>query len=90
MGFRGSKAAALSPPSIPKKQDKCPRDNVKFGGCGSWLGLVTNVIGTKPSKECCILIKGLVDLEVALCLCTAIKANVLGIVLKCLLLLVCC
>ncbi|CAL9006771.1 unnamed protein product [Prunus brigantina] len=69
-----------SPASVPKKQDKCPRDTLNFGVCGSWLGLVTEVIGTKPSKECCTLIKGLADLEAALCLCTAIKANVLGIV----------
>ncbi|KAK9910853.1 hypothetical protein M0R45_034792 [Rubus argutus] len=70
----------LSPPPVPKKQAKCPRDTLKFGVCGSWLGLVTEVIGTKPSKECCTLIKGLADLEAALCLCTAIKANVLGVV----------
>ena len=42
--------------------------------------MVTEVIGTKPSEECCTLVKGLADLEAALCLCTAIKANVLGIV----------
>ncbi|CAN0842107.1 14 kDa proline-rich protein DC2.15, partial [Linum grandiflorum] len=27
----------------------------------------------------CSLLEGLVDLEVAVCLCTAIKANILGI-----------
>ncbi|KAK9910860.1 hypothetical protein M0R45_034799 [Rubus argutus] len=69
-----------SPPPVPKKQAQCPRDTLKFGVCGSWLGLVTEVVGTKPSKECCTLIKGLADLEAALCLCTAIKANVLGVV----------
>lgn len=69
-----------SPASTPKTQGKCPKDTLKFGVCGSWLGLVTEVIGTKPSKECCTVIKGLADLEAALCLCTAIKANVLGVV----------
>lgn len=69
-----------SPLPVPKKQAKCPIDTLKFGVCGSWLGLVTEVVGTKPSKECCTLIKGLADLEAALCLCTAIKANVLGVV----------
>ncbi|KAM1027825.1 hypothetical protein ACFXTH_040566 [Malus domestica] len=73
-------ASHSPPPSIPKEQAKCPKDTLKFGVCGSWLGLVTEVIGTKPSKECCTLIKGVADLEAALCLCTAIKANVLGIV----------
>ncbi|KAH7519611.1 putative lipid-binding protein At4g00165 [Ziziphus jujuba] len=69
-----------SPPSVPKKHAKCPKDTLKFGVCGSWLGLVTEVIGAKPSKECCSLLKGLADLEAAVCLCTAINANVLGLV----------
>ncbi|XP_027336807.1 putative lipid-binding protein At4g00165 [Abrus precatorius] len=68
------------PPSVPQKEGKCPKDTLKFGVCGSWLGLVTEVIGTKPSEKCCTLVKGLADLEAALCLCTAIKAKVLGIV----------
>jgi hypothetical protein len=67
--------------NLPKASPlKCPKDTLKFGVCGSWLGLVTEVIGTKPSEECCTLVKGLADLEAASCLCTAIKANVLGIV----------
>ncbi|GFY92650.1 bifunctional inhibitor/lipid-transfer protein/seed storage 2S albumin superfamily protein [Actinidia rufa] len=67
-----------SAPSAPKTQAKCPKDTLKFGVCGEWLGLVTEVIGAKPSSQCCSLIKGLADLEAALCLCTAIKAKVLG------------
>ncbi|XP_021864315.1 putative lipid-binding protein At4g00165 [Spinacia oleracea] len=68
----------VSPPSSLKP--KCPKDTLKFGVCGSWFGLVTEVIGTKPSPECCTLIKGIADLEAAVCLCTALKANVLGVV----------
>lgn len=68
------------PPPSEASPLKCPKDTLKFGVCGSWLGLVTEVIGTKPSEECCTLVKGLADLEAALCLCTAINANVLGIV----------
>ncbi|XP_022759501.1 putative lipid-binding protein At4g00165 [Durio zibethinus] len=71
---------APSPPSVPKKPAKCPKDTLKFGVCGSWLGLVHEVIGTPPSKECCTLISGLADLEAAFCLCTAIKANMLGVI----------
>ncbi|EEF50335.1 putative lipid-binding protein At4g00165 [Ricinus communis] len=67
-------------PSVPEKPARCPKDTLTFGVCGSWLGLVHEVIGTKPSKECCTLIKGVADLEAALCLCTAIKSNVLGVV----------
>ncbi|KAA8533858.1 hypothetical protein F0562_031375 [Nyssa sinensis] len=58
----------------------CPRDALKLGVCANLLGgLVGVVIGTPPTTPCCSLIAGLVDLEAALCLCTAIKANVLGI-----------
>uniref|UniRef100_M8BAC6 14 kDa proline-rich protein n=1 Tax=Aegilops tauschii TaxID=37682 RepID=M8BAC6_AEGTA len=32
--------------------------------------------------KCCSLLGGLADLEAAVCLCTALKANVLGIVLN--------
>lgn len=67
-------------PCPPKKKAKCPKDTLKFGVCGNWLGLVTEVVGTPPSKECCSLLKGIADLEAAVCLCTAIKANVLGVV----------
>ncbi|XP_021280686.1 putative lipid-binding protein At4g00165 [Herrania umbratica] len=69
-----------SPPSVPKNPAKCPKDTLKFGVCGSWLGLIHEVVGTPPSKECCTLIAGLADLEAALCLCTAIKANLLGVI----------
>lgn len=69
-----------SPPAAPKKPANCPTDTLKFGVCGSWLGLVTEVVGTKPSEKCCTVVKGLADLEAALCLCTAIKAKVLGII----------
>ncbi|GMP42876.1 hypothetical protein CsSME_00012468 [Camellia sinensis var. sinensis] len=68
-------------PCLPAKLPaKCTKDTLKFGVCGEWLGLVTEVIGTKPNPQCCTVVKGLADLEAALCLCTAIKANVLGVV----------
>ncbi|GJY97353.1 RNA-directed DNA polymerase, eukaryota, reverse transcriptase zinc-binding domain protein [Tanacetum coccineum] len=37
------------------------------------------VVGTPAKTPCCSLLGDLVDLEAAVCLCTAIKANVLGI-----------
>ncbi|CAK9186553.1 unnamed protein product [Ilex paraguariensis] len=72
--------ASLAVPSTPKKPANCPKDTLKFGVCGDWLGLVHEIIGAKPSSQCCALIAGLADLEAALCLCTAIKANVLGVI----------
>ncbi|KAI3727477.1 hypothetical protein L6452_16092 [Arctium lappa] len=58
----------------------CPRDALKLGVCANVLGsLLGLVVGNPPVKPCCSLIEGLVDLEAAVCLCTAIKANILGI-----------
>lgn len=67
-------------PNVPKTQAKCPKDTLKFGVCGDWLGLVHETIGAKPSAECCALLKGLANVEAAVCLCTVIKANVVGLV----------
>ncbi|XWS61965.1 hypothetical protein CRYUN_Cryun07bG0170000 [Craigia yunnanensis] len=59
---------------------KCPRDALKLGVCANLLGGLLNVtLGTPPVQPCCSLIQGLADLEAAACLCTAIKANILGI-----------
>ncbi|NP_001295709.1 14 kDa proline-rich protein DC2.15-like precursor [Jatropha curcas] len=62
---------------------KCPRDALKLGVCAKVLGSLLNItIGDPPVKPCCSLLEGLVDLEAAVCLCTAIKANILGITLN--------
>ncbi|KAI9118181.1 hypothetical protein K1719_010513 [Acacia pycnantha] len=58
---------------------KCPLDTLKLGVCADVLGLVNVGVGSPPTSNCCPLLAGLADLEAALCLCTAIKANVLGI-----------
>ncbi|PIN03090.1 hypothetical protein CDL12_24390 [Handroanthus impetiginosus] len=56
-------------------------DALRLGVCANLLGgLVGVVIGNPPTTPCCTLIAGLVDLEAAVCLCTAIRANVLGII----------
>ncbi|KAI3813050.1 hypothetical protein L1987_17764 [Smallanthus sonchifolius] len=66
-------------PSHPHKAT-CPKDTLKLGVCANLLNdLVHLVVGTPPKTPCCTLIDGLADLEAAVCLCTAIKANVLGI-----------
>ncbi|KAK2452920.1 hypothetical protein P8452_00609 [Trifolium repens] len=68
---------ASTPP--PSTTQKCPSDTLKLGVCADVLGLVNIVVGSPASSKCCALIQGLADLDAALCLCTAIKANVLGI-----------
>ncbi|XP_050266320.1 14 kDa proline-rich protein DC2.15 [Quercus robur] len=66
-----------SPTTVPQS---CPRDALKLGVCAKVLnGAVGTVIGSPPDTPCCSLLSGLVDLEAAVCLCTAIKANILGI-----------
>lgn len=67
------------PPTSPSGKSKCPIDTLKLGVCADVLGLVNIVVGSPSSSKCCSLLQGLVDLDAALCLCTAIKANVLGI-----------
>ncbi|CAL8121749.1 unnamed protein product [Prunus armeniaca] len=65
-------------PSPPKAS--CPKDTLKLGVCGNLLNdLVHLVVGTPSKTPCCSLIAGLTDVDAAVCLCTAIKANVLGI-----------
>ncbi|KAL6215086.1 hypothetical protein ACLB2K_014517 [Fragaria x ananassa] len=60
-------------------KETCPRDTLKLGVCADLLGLVNVQIGSPASSPCCALLQGLVDTEAALCLCTALKANILGI-----------
>lgn len=57
----------------------CPRDALKLGVCADILKLVNVTVGSPPTLPCCSLLQGLVDLKVAVCLCTAIRAKVLGI-----------
>jgi len=61
---------------------KCSLDLLKLGVCADVLGLIKAQVGTPPALPCCSLLQGLVDLEAAVCLCTAINANVLGIQLN--------
>ncbi|XP_059655207.1 14 kDa proline-rich protein DC2.15-like [Cornus florida] len=74
------KPKPMPPPKAPPVNPFCPRDTLKLGACVDLLGgLVNIVVGSPPSSKCCALLEGLADLEAAACLCTAIKANVLGI-----------
>lgn len=68
-----------NPNPYPTK-GSCPRDALKLGVCAKVLnGAVGANVGQQPDHPCCTILGGLLDLEAALCLCTALKANVLGI-----------
>ncbi|PON71344.1 HMW glutenin [Parasponia andersonii] len=77
--FHASNACNTCKPSPVPSAAYCPRDTLKLGACVELLGVVNLVVGSPPSSKCCALLQGLADLEAALCLCTAIKANVLGV-----------
>lgn len=69
-----------SPTPSPPSSGSCPRDTLKLAVCANVLnGLINVKLGQPPKLPCCSLLDGLVDLEAAVCLCTAIKANILGI-----------
>ncbi|XP_020590191.1 14 kDa proline-rich protein DC2.15-like [Phalaenopsis equestris] len=68
-----------NPNPSPSGGGRCPIDTLKLGVCADVLnGLINISLGKPPKKPCCSLLKGLVDLEAAVCLCTALKANILG------------
>ncbi|XP_057952513.1 14 kDa proline-rich protein DC2.15-like [Malania oleifera] len=73
--------STCTPAGVPPGQIlTCPSNTLNLGVCANLLnGLLGIIIGTPPTAPCCSLIAGLVDLEAAVCLCTAIKANLLGI-----------
>nr|GLL38221.1 pEARLI1-like lipid transfer protein 1 [Ipomoea trifida] len=66
------------PVPVPAPKASCPIDTLKLGVCADVLGLVKVVIGA-DKEPCCSLLSPLADVDAALCLCTALKANVLGI-----------
>lgn len=68
-------------PTTPssKGYNKCPKDTLKLKVCANLLNdLVHVVIGSSSKSSCCSLIENLADVDAAVCLCTAIKAKLLG------------
>jgi hypothetical protein len=60
----------------------CPIDTLKLEVCADVLHLLRLKIGVPDDEQCCPLLQGLADLDAAVCLCLAVRANVLGIVLN--------
>uniref|UniRef100_A0ACD5TMN9 Uncharacterized protein n=1 Tax=Avena sativa TaxID=4498 RepID=A0ACD5TMN9_AVESA len=58
----------------------CPRDALKVKACLNVLNLLKVNVNTPRDEHCCSLLNGLVGLNAAVCLCTNIHANVLGLV----------
>ncbi|PIA55533.1 hypothetical protein AQUCO_00700081v1 [Aquilegia coerulea] len=55
----------------------CSIDPPQLNVCADILGIQLAI--TTHSHPCCTLIHGLSDLEASLCVCNALKANILGI-----------
>ncbi|KAK8662034.1 hypothetical protein V6N13_091622 [Hibiscus sabdariffa] len=74
-------------PIVIRPGDVVPNGSGQSGTCNPLnlvvclhlLSLVDVELGNVPTKPCCSLIEGLADLEAAVCLCSAVRANVLGI-----------
>lgn len=75
-------------PSGGAGSSRCPVNALKLGACASVLGgLLSLELGqqqgsssTSTTQPCCQLLGGLADMDAAVCLCTALRANVLGVV----------
>ncbi|XP_027067745.1 14 kDa proline-rich protein DC2.15-like [Coffea arabica] len=63
----------------PPPQATCPKDALKLGICANLLSVIGIFGGSPVTRPCCSLIDGLADLGAAVCFCTALKFNVLGI-----------
>uniref|UniRef100_A0ACD5WFH5 Uncharacterized protein n=1 Tax=Avena sativa TaxID=4498 RepID=A0ACD5WFH5_AVESA len=66
-------------PSTGAGGGTCSIDTLKLSACANVLNLLKLNLGVPSTEQCCPLLSGLADLDAAVCLCTAIKANVLGI-----------
>ncbi|CAL4887500.1 unnamed protein product [Urochloa decumbens] len=69
------------PPVVPTPSGggSCLINTLKLNVCANVLNLLKLNIPIVGNDKCCPLLQGLVDLDAAVCLCTAIKANILGI-----------
>ncbi|QCE07599.1 Hydrophobic seed protein [Vigna unguiculata] len=57
----------------------CPRDTLKLAACSGFLnGWMNFSTGMPPRAQCCAVVDGYADFEVAVCLCTALRANIMG------------
>ncbi|KAI9390092.1 hypothetical protein POPTR_008G135860v4 [Populus trichocarpa] len=69
-GWRGGSIPGVNPP--PTTQPTCPINALKLGACVDVLGGLVHVgLGNPVENVCCPVLKGLLELEAAICLCTS-------------------
>ncbi|KAK6926384.1 Hydrophobic seed protein domain [Dillenia turbinata] len=70
----------VSPPPHPDPVT-CATDVLRLAVCKTLLNELKNGSVPAPlSTPCCSVLEPMVDMEAAICLCTAIKANILGVI----------
>ncbi|KAL0684218.1 hypothetical protein Bca4012_051066 [Brassica carinata] len=84
MGFKDTRSGSRNTTTrslFMKRHGTCPRNALQIGACTNVLNAIDLTLGNPPPPvpPCCSLIAGLADLEAAVCLCTALDVNVLGI-----------
>ncbi|XP_009133571.1 putative lipid-binding protein AIR1B [Brassica rapa] len=60
-------------------ENTCPRDQLKLSTCANILNLINLNLGAPAMRPCCSVLLGLIDLDIALCFCSALKLSILGI-----------
>ena len=73
---------ALCSNPYPPPIEQCPEDTLKLKVCVNVLnGLLGIQIGGPPqTQDCCSLIRNIINLNAAACLCTAVHANILDVI----------
>ncbi|GKV38071.1 hypothetical protein SLEP1_g46020 [Rubroshorea leprosula] len=67
-------------PAPPTTQPTCPINALKLGLCVDVLGGLVHVgLGDPVENVCCPVLKGLLELEAAICLCTTIRLKLLNL-----------
>ena len=68
----------FNPP--PSTQPTCPINALKLGLCVDVLGGLVHIgLGDPVENVCCPVLKGLLELEAAICLCTTIRLKLLNL-----------
>ncbi|XP_059654254.1 14 kDa proline-rich protein DC2.15-like [Cornus florida] len=62
----------------PQAKKTCPENVLKFGVCGGLMNYLMHFEVGKPPMNCCKLMNGMFEFEAAVCLCMAMKANIMG------------
>ncbi|CBI31905.3 unnamed protein product, partial [Vitis vinifera] len=74
----GGGLPGLNPP--PSTSPTCPVNAIKLGACVDVLGGLVHIgLGNPVENVCCPVLGGLLELEAAVCLCTAIRLKLLNL-----------